>query len=133
MGGSGGVYSLNYERLFTKNLSVRAGTAYFAVTSGSEFIKTKISVISFPITVNYLFAKRNHTFLVGAGPTIFITHFGVEKIGNLFTNKSIVGTAILGYCYQPPKSRYNFRMAFTPIFNGSAFTPWMGISLGYGF
>ena len=45
----------------------------------------------------------------------------------------VIGTATLGYRYQPREGGTIFRIGFTPLYFFDHFFPWLGISVGTDF
>jgi hypothetical protein len=133
--GNGGAFSLNYERMVTPAVGVRAGVANWS-TQDSE----KTTVTTVPLTVSYVFDGRFAGMEVGGGLTL-----GSKKEeerpyhgGAWLTTESqtIVDlAAILGYRWVRP-SGWLFRVAFTPFlalsgdYPDSGFFPSVGLTVG---
>jgi len=129
--GNGGLYSVNYDRLFTENLGGRIGVSYL---SSFDFIFTSVeNLLLVPIMLNY-FVGNNHKLELGAGVVIVsadnIGFFGLES-GSVGT--AIGGTATIGYRYQPSNGGFLFRIGFSPFFADDGFAASGGISLGFSF
>lgn len=129
--GNGGLYSVNYDRLFTENFGGRIGFMYissldFIIVSAEDFVL-------FPVLLNYFVGNR-HKLELGAG-VIFVSVKSVGAFG--FKSNSggsnIVGTAVIGYRYQNPDGGFLFRIGFTPMINSEGIEPWGGISFGFSF
>jgi hypothetical protein len=128
--GNGGLYSLNYDRLFTENIGARIGFMYFET---EDFLfGTDIELFLIPITLNYLVGSENHKFELGIGPVIVFGSagfFGYESV----SGSGVGGTATIGYRYQPIDGGFLFRIGFTPYFGFGEFHPTGGLSVGYTF
>lgn len=129
--GNGGLYSLNYDRLFTENLGGRIGFTYLP---SMDFIFSSVEdLIVVPLVVNYL-SGENSKLELGAG-IIFVS---VNNIG-FFGFKSgkgssaVAGTAVVGYRYQPKDGGFLFRIGLTPFFSGNGAALSGGISIGVTF
>jgi len=68
--GSGGLYSVNYDRLFSENFGARIGFMYFAADWVGFFSDVEMFII--PTTLNFLVGTGKHKFELGAGP-VFIS------------------------------------------------------------
>ena len=129
--GNGGLYSVNYDRLFTENLGGRIGVMYL---SSLDFIFSSVdNLLLVPITLNY-FVGNNHKLELGGGVVIV----SADKIGSFGINTrsggtAIGGTATIGYRYQKSDGGFLFRIGFTPIFSDTDFVPSGGLSLGFSF
>ncbi|RYY37774.1 MAG: hypothetical protein EOP46_01405 [Sphingobacteriaceae bacterium] len=129
LGGTGLIFSANYDTRFSKKrdgLGGRAGIGY--ISSDSE------SILTVPIQLNYLLGNGNKFFEVGLGATIFSYNDDEsdEFLGFDDTDK-VLGTLTFGYRYQPVQG-FSFRAAITPIFSDDFFLPYFfGVSFGYSF
>lgn len=125
--GNGGIYSLNYERMFYKNgifeAHLRIGGEYLP----AGLISEKKPGMVFVLGVNELFGKSKHKFEAGinfshvigldseAGPIYFVS-------GNI------------GYRKQPEKSGFLFRVGAVPLINSAGALRLIGgVSFGYVF
>jgi hypothetical protein len=123
--GSGGLYSLNYERTVGA-VGLRGGLSY-------AIIGSRQSLFGAPVTAVYLLGKNQVRVEMGAGVTLF---HGTDGPTSWWTYGA---TAILGLRYTSP-SGVLFRLTFTPVFvradrSGGTFAvgPWGGASAGYAF
>src|SRR5688572_14521076 len=69
--GSGILYSINYDRLFTHNFAGRIGYMYLsgdATSTDPADPKVTVSISLLPITGSYLAGPGNHRLEVGGGP-----------------------------------------------------------------
>lgn len=128
LAGNSLLYSVNYDRKFTPNVTGRVGLMRAGVG--------EVSLTIVPLMGNYLVGSGNHRFELGVGPQIFnvsIDVQGGEGLGFDESGTLIGGSATLGYRYQPTDGGFVFRIGFTPSFSSAGFFPWAGLSLGYGF
>jgi len=128
LGGNGGVWSLNYERFVTDDVSLRAGGSYMSV---SDSLGTSVSLLTFPLTVSWLGLRSgSHALEIGAGvvfasATVSTSSFGAEAFGS-----GVIGTGILGYRLAPLDGGFTLRLAFTPLFGEGGFFASGGLALG---
>ncbi|HET6922982.1 MAG TPA: hypothetical protein VFI16_07535 [Anaeromyxobacteraceae bacterium] len=128
LGGSAGIWSLNYERFVTDDVSLRVGGSYTSVT---DSFSTSVSLATFPLTASYLGVRSgSHALELGAGvvfasASVSTTSVGVEAFGS-----GVIGTAILGYRLAPLDGGFNLRVAVTPLFGEGGFFFWGGVALG---
>jgi hypothetical protein len=139
--GNGGLYSVNYERMFNDHLTGRIGysawnsPALFFGGSGPDRYHT------LPVTVSYLLGGGERKLELGGGVTLgrgTEDRFSDEKRNFSFTTL----TGIIGYRSHPPGGGYLFRAGVTPFYsldNGEdaypdpGFTFSVGVSFGYRF
>ena len=130
--GNGGLYSINYDRLITDNVSGRIGFMYLSKLD--LIFLTVDNIVIIPVTLNYLIGNGNNKFEIGAGID-YVNSSG----GSLFGYKTnvtvtqIFGTATIGYRYRQKDGGFLFRIGFTPIFGANGFQPLAGLSLGFSF
>ena len=131
VGGPGLAISLNFDNRFgtdRKGLGYRVGAGYFSDAYGN-------TVFSIPFQVNYLLTKDENNFIeLGAGTT-FLNSTGNNKGKTFIFDKvtGFVGTATIGYRYQPVDHKLNFRIGFVPIFYDDGIIWAGGVSIGYNF
>jgi hypothetical protein len=130
LGGSGLALTVNYDaRLHGRTgFGYQAGTGYYNTGANSVF--------TVPVQINYLVGKPggDHFLEIGGGTT-FLDSWGSNK-GTTFIFDRVVGfigTATIGYRYQPVRGSLNFRIGFVPIFSDEGITPAGGLSIGYTF
>lgn len=128
--GNGGLYSINYDRLFTENLGGRIGVMYFNADWFAFFNDVDIFLI--PITLNYCIGTGKHKLELGAGGVIGLVNAGFFG-SNPTSGSGVVWTGTIGYRYQKNNGGFMWRIGFTPLFNSKDFLPWGGISMGYSF
>lgn len=140
LGGSGLIYSLNYERFFLNDLAARVGVEYFGVSATNGSSSGSASWLAVPIMAEFTgLRKGNHAFELSAGATIHHLSATASTF-DAFSSGSgtmVAGSAFLGYRYQDPGGGMMFRAGFSPQYffgaNTGAFIPWFSLSVGYGF
>ncbi|MEO6151394.1 MAG: hypothetical protein ABIN95_07780 [Mucilaginibacter sp.] len=133
LAGPGLALSVNYDTRFGEKrngLGGRIGFGYFP----SPFF----SIVSVPVQLNYLVGSRSHFLELGAGATYLKVgddnkNDDDNKFLSLFnTVTGVVGTATIGYRYQPVDGGFNFRISANP-FVGEIVQLTGGVSVGYTF
>ena len=134
LGGSGILFSINFDSRFTKSPLGFGGRVGVGFVGDDNYDYTNQSVLTFPIQVNYIFGKPHsvHSFEVGAGLT-----FSAKKI-DLFgyqegTYSSVYGTACFMYRRLPKDGGFFWRAGFTPILGSGYVFASAGVSIGYIF
>ena len=128
--GSGGLYSINYDRLFTENFGLRIGFMYFD-TEWLLFF-SDVEMFLFPTTLNYLVGTGKHKFELGAGPVFVfgnVSFFGSDPV----SGSGVGWTGTIGYRYQQNDGGFMWRIGFTPFLAGGELFPSGGISFGFSF
>jgi len=129
VGGPGLALTVNYDMRFghrRNGLGFRVGAGYFA-TDGNN-------VFSVPIQINYLFGKGNSLIELGGGTTFLNSHGNNNGKTFIFDRVTgFIGTATIGYRYQPQERGINLRIGFVPIFYDEGIIAAGGISVGYTF
>jgi hypothetical protein len=123
--GSGGLYSINYDRIVADRFALRIGFSAF------EFcLFTCTSVVTAPVTASYLVGEGSHSLELGIGL------LGVSSD----SDGTVVGTGVLGYRFQPLDGGVVFRFTATPFFGRGLSddgkfeaVPWVGSSIGGAF
>ena len=86
--------------------------------------------------VNYLTGEGNSHLELGVGGIIYSAHVNGEWAFWKSPDEDlsgVLGTATLGYRYQPTAEGFFFKIGATPMFNESGVLPTGGLSLGYAF
>ena len=140
LGGSGGLYSLNYDLIGININGFKIGARL-----GLEFLSegrqgTTVDVY-IPFTVNFMYAFGNkHHIELGVGPQI-----GSYEIKNVITatdiglirKTEVLGNATFGYRFQNPDGGFMFRVFYSPFFYQEGvqfrYEHWAGVSIGYTF
>jgi hypothetical protein len=141
VGGSGIVYSLNYERMLINSLALRVGFGYLPLSASSTNNNTGATntitenITSVPLTLSWFpfsssTSSPSSKLEIGAG-IVYVDL--TRKLGPFVAGNSIGYTAILGYRYQPADGGFLFRIAVTPFILSNKTEPWGGITFGYGF
>ena len=135
--GSGGLYSINYEREIRESVWLRVG--FGAWTATSFFSDTETAVTTVPITLTRLIGAGTHRLEVGGGLTLGRR----EREALSGDSGSFVSlTGLVGYRYQPRGRGFLFRASATPFYGfgnedlaypEKGFMPSLGISFGYVF
>ena len=134
--GSGGLYSINYERKVSSNLYGRVGMTTFNMTDFLGETDPRDRITAFPVMLTYLLGNgKSHHFEIAGGMLAGLkSETGVNY-------KIIDLVAFIGYRYQPPAKGMVFRIGLSPFFSldndadypDKGFTPSAGISWGYHF
>jgi len=136
--GQGMFYSFNYEYMFTPHLSGRVGYTNWSIPI---FFLVSAGVVNYqggPVMLNYLWGDGDHHLETGIGAVLGAARY--DGVGTIFgENISVkykffpLGTATVGYRYQPREGGFLFKLGVTPIFNETRFMPTGGMSFGYAF
>lgn len=131
LGGSGALYSVNYERQFSHGLVGRLGFSYLPPQT-----------IAFPLTFGKVFGKKNHHLEINAG-IVVANSAQTQSDDSVIRITSILGTGFLGYRYQKPDKKIFYRAGFTYFYRfiytddihepRTKFMPWAALSIGYRF
>jgi len=123
LAGSGGIASINLEKSFSQTKTAvftwRAGLSLAPIDNNNG------TGIVFPLMVNAIVGKQAHKLEIGAGQGITIT-----TKGSFFA----LGTAAIGYRYQPPTKKWFYRVTYTPLISyivDFQIQQWAGFSIGY--
>jgi hypothetical protein len=83
--------------------------------------------IVFPLMANVMIGRTAHKLEAGLGQGITVT-----TRGSFF----VLGTAAIGYRYQPEEKRIFYRVTYTPLVSylvDFQVQQWFGASIGYAF
>lgn len=138
LGGNGLLYSLNYERVLPSDVAFRGGFGYLSVSATAGDGSGNASVLMIPLTFSYLgIGGGSARFELGAGATFArfsasaSSGFGDDIKAGAFVP---VPTGIVALRLAPPGGGFNFKLAYTPFWNGDiGFFHWGGLALGAGF
>jgi len=130
VGGNALIYSLNYDVAFRNNWGFRLGGSYYpASANDGVFYTSSVGSTAFLGLVMGLrfFGQTPNQLETGVG---FL--FGsIDEPQKWHTIKPPGLTFTFGYRYYPvDPNNVTFKIAFTPVINGSGFHPIFGISLG---
>ncbi len=124
--GSGGMVSVNFEKLVSDHVGVRIGL-------GGTFAWYASSLVV-PATVSYLVGEQNSFLELGAGMAmIFLPDdFDAQDDDPLYDLKDsqIAAAGILGYRYMGDWGLF-MRLAFTPLVTEEGFEATGGAAFGY--
>lgn len=129
LGGNGIFYSVNYDRLITPKVAARAGLMFMRA---EDEVSNSVEVAVAPVVVSYLFGEGNSHFEAGLGVGLATASIDDVDFGEDF-DRTVYGTGVLGYRYQPKAGGVVFRAGLTPVFTTDDFAPWIGVSFGYAF
>lgn len=122
LGGSGVVYSINYERIILKinrfSLNTRIGYA------------TLRDFYAIPMTIHILVGKKrnieNRSYLdIGSGITF------INFCADCMHEKLVV--FIFGYRFQSLNNGVMCRISYNPFIEGNQFHHWVGVTVGFKF
>ncbi len=120
-GGSGLLYSLNYERFVSEAFALRVG------------LEEAIVAFVVPMTASFFVRRGNHALELGGGIVSFRDRWSDDDA----TDQFFVGTAIIGYRYLPAGGGSMLRIAFTPFLGSEAdrlgVRGWFGLAIGAAF
>lgn len=140
LGGPGILFSANYDTRFNKSktgLGARVGLGFvsgYIIENNAGFYDDPVSVVTFPVQLNYIFGKPNsvNAFEVGAGVTIAGRKL---DIFDFYDNNSaaVFGTASFMYRRMPKDGGFSWRAGFTPLIANGYIQPFGAFSVGYNF
>jgi len=125
--GSGLIYSINYDRMFTNAVGGRFGIMYFPSGTANRMS------LKLPFTVNYLVGSSEHKLEMSAGVIVILDSREIGDLRKEGDGAGVAATLFYGYRYQPMKTGLLFRIGFSPIFTSNRFLLWGGLSLGVSF
>ncbi len=131
IGGSSGLYSLNYDHKLADHVSLRVGGMYFGLKDNDT--REHVSIITAPVMINYLLGSGSSRLELGVGMLLAQARGEVKDPQLEFDIRGWGGISTVGYRLQPRGGGFLFRIGVTPYFNGSQIIPWAGISLGATF
>lgn len=131
--GQGILYSLNYDYLLTRDISLRAGVTAWALEVPDFSMKAAYrdrqkELVGFPLMINYLAGEQSAHLELGVG----VIPTAQRKLDP--NNPPVLFTATIGYRSQSPEGGFVFRVGLTPLFTfEDFFLPMVGISFGHAF
>jgi hypothetical protein len=140
--GAGIFYSLNYERLFFDQMSVRIGAGFMSVSASSGGTSANATVVTIPITINYVGLYSGwHGLDLGAGTTLIVLSGAASVPGASGSTSGVVPTGVgfVGYRLHPvggPGFQLRIGAEVIVATNGAgsvAAQPWGHLSLGAAF
>ncbi len=138
LSGSGGLYSVNYERAVKPLTYLRVGASYlyagnFEVQFPDGEFRRSTHALTLPVFLSRLIGKKNHYLELGAGviPNVFLDDRDVSS--DTRNEFYLYGGLVAGYRYQPAQRGITLRAGFTPWFTFDALSSSFGLSIGYRF
>lgn len=151
--GNGVLFSANFDMRFKKDqndgLGFRAGIGggsipgsviSFEEMDGSEFLPEikfdRSTIITIPLSINYVFGKKRSGFETGLGTTFIFADTKIGTTNDLVPVKGFGVTGFLnaGYRFQPLEHGVYFHVKWTPAINANGFiADFFGLGLGYSF
>ncbi len=123
--GSGGMGSINFEKLFFKKKSLEL--TWRAGISVAPIDRNNGSGIVFPVMIKAIWGKSAHKLEVGLGQGITITTKG---------SPFAMAIPAVGYRHQSESKKWFYRISYTPLISyviDFQIQQWAGISIGYSF
>ena len=106
--GAGLAYSLNYERMVTDDVGVRAGFSYMSfgasASAGGQTTSASATFMTFPITVSYIGIRGGSSSLeLGGGATLAYASGSASGLGSSASGSGMMpyGVAMVGYRLHP--------------------------------
>ena len=126
--GAGPIFSVIYDRRFAKKLNG------FGFATGFGFWGLSgTAVFSIPVSINYLFGKKNNFIELAAGVTFATSTYSNLDGGGNSSDNSIFEHINLGYRYQPAKGGFFARAGISPLFFGSDYVTSFYLGIGTSF
>lgn len=127
--GSGGLYSLNYERGVGKHIAARVG---LTVVPPMEGFTTFVAV---PLSTSYLIGRGSHHAELGASALVRLAGRDLQPqpFGRTPQEPLVYPGLIVGYRYQRPGGGVFYRATFTPLRDAEGWMPSFGVSVGKAF
>lgn len=146
LGGSSGIYAVNYSRIFHQKGKLKLNaSAGFSMWPNTKINSKAYWYPAIPLEFSAFYGKSNHHLELGIAVTSFLTRdLFLESKTNSSKDILVLGALIplrVGYRYQKPEGGFFFRIGYTPFFNVPkggredwVFTPvFAGISFGKSF
>ncbi len=147
LGGPGVLFSVNYDRRFTKSKFGIGGRAGLGFISGytDNYVNgpnggyytngTYRSVVTVPVQINYLFGKENsvNALEIGAGATYLGRRTDFLDFTDNGKSPRVLGTASFMYRRMPTDGGFSWRVGFTPLIANGYIQPFAAASVGYNF
>ena len=145
LGGPGGIFSLNYERLNASDVYLRIGAGTWGFTNLDnvrEELRTGVVGAPRRFDVSDLLGRGEGRF-VEVGGAVAVGHYFRSRYGATEVDGAFVSAVPeIGIRYEPPGGGFTYRITFAPMLplinSASAFpraSPelWGGFSAGYSF
>jgi len=127
--GLGGMYSINYERLFTENVVMRLGATYLPPVRSTDFYHMAM----LPLGFYYLLGGVQNKLELGFGGGYYVRYNSDKTAEGLDWKVRGAFFYSIGYRYQPSSAGFMFRIAAQLVGSGDSVQPWGGLALGYSF
>jgi hypothetical protein len=141
------LYSINYDRFISPNMSVRIGFEYIGLSGGTvdngdgTTSTESASLMMIPATINFFVGSHDKNGQMGSsklelGAGLVYANAGASFGGASASGSSIGITGTIGYRFQPSDGGFVFRVGWAPTYLFSPFSyffPFPGLSLGYSF
>jgi hypothetical protein len=137
--GNGAAYSINYERLIVDELAFRIGFSYIQFDAPEDSVSDTTTLVMAPLMLSYYgIGNDRHHLELGLGAVLGYasTETSSPAAASTGSGVGVIGTATVGYRFQPREGGFVFRAGFTPLFaadDALGFQPWFGVSLGGAF
>jgi hypothetical protein len=126
IGGSGPLFSVNYDRRFQKKVNG------FGFVAGVGFYgESGISIFSIPVSINYLIGRSNHFLELAAGTTFISAKTDIFAESN--SGSGFIHHVNAGYRYQPTRGGFFFRGGISPLFAQGEYATSFYIAFGHNF
>lgn len=133
--GNGGLYSVNYSRLFWDDFTARIGISYLALDAGFRDAGARAQALTVPVVANYLgLGSERHKLELGLGMLFLYTsgEVGFRDRTLAGDRVTIAGSATVGYRYLAVDG-FTINVGITPLFGAGVFLPWGAVGLGHTF
>lgn len=136
-GGSGLLYSVNYEARLVGMVNGRIGFMAVNQPVNDGTSQIDVGVLLVPVMANVLVGSGSHRLELGAGPLLGVAGTGVNRLSRGGAHVSVQDfqvsglTSAIGYRYHPVSGGFLFRATATPFYSGSEAQVWGGISIGW--
>jgi hypothetical protein len=122
--GNGGIYSLNYERYFNEQNTLRVGFSYLDLSE--TILNCKTTTV--PILLNQFFFSKRNQLELSAG--VVFMHI---PSGDFNAYKPINGASYFGFRDEDDTAHILFRLGCSQFYNTHGVRFMGGLSLGYLF
>ena len=138
--GNGLAYSLNYDRMVTDKISVRAGYGGLTVSqmradpTGFGIITEDVKITMIPVLANYLRGEGKHKLEMGGGIVLvsIASTVNAADVNFKLAADGAIPTGNFGYRYQKSEGGFFFKASLCPFFAETMVTS-VGLGFGYSF
>lgn len=138
LGGSGGAYSLNYDRMYREKWAGRTGIGFFFDFSRDDFfsratgreLRWRNYGLTLPVMGSYLIGRNKKFLELGTSLTLI---WASEKhtYSDRYNHLSVMSYTFVGYRRQPQDKGFVFRINAGPIYAERRILPFLGLSFGF--